>query len=219
MNNNTHNTHISKEFLEGAATPETISSFSYEQDLGSPGNFPFTRGIYPDMYRKRLWTMRQYAGFGTAQTTNKRFLYLLEQGQTGLSIAFDLPTQMGYDSDHTISLGEVGKVGVAIDTLHDMETLFNNIPLNKVSVSMTINATAPILLGMYVAIADKQGISRKDLSGTVQNDILKEYIARGTYIYPPEPSMRLVTDVMEFCSNELPKWNPISISGYHIPKT
>lgn len=207
MNNNTDNTHSSN---------ETVSSFSYERDLGSPGDFPFTRGIYPDMYRKRLWTMRQYAGFGTAQSTNKRFLYLLEQGQTGLSVAFDLPTQMGYDSDHAISLGEVGKVGVAIDTLDDMEILFNNIPLDKVSTSMTINATAPILLAMYVAIADKQGIPRKDLSGTVQNDILKEYIARGTYIYPPSPSLRLVTDVMEFCAGELPRWNPISISGYHM---
>lgn len=202
--------------LECIITPEAIRSIIYEKDLGMTGIFPFTRGIYPAMYRDRLWTMRQYAGFGTAKETNKRFHYLLQEGQTGLSVAFDLPTQMGYDSDHPMSCGEVGRVGVAIDTIDDMEELFNNIPLDKISVSMTINATAPILLAMYVALADNRQIPRNLLSGTVQNDILKEYIARGTYIYPASHSMHLTTDIIEFCSKELPKWNPISVSGYHI---
>ncbi len=192
------------------------ADFDYAVKLGDPGEFPFTRGIYPDMYRARLWTMRQYTGFATARETNQRFRYLLEQGQTGLSVAFDLPTQMGYDSDHAMAEGEVGRVGVAIDCLADMELLFQDIPLDQVSTSMTINATAAILLALYVAVARKQGADLRKLRGTVQNDILKEYIARATYIYPPRPSMRLVTDVIEYCQKELPLWNPISISGYHI---
>lgn len=181
-----------------------------------PGEYPFTRGIHPTMYRSRLWTMRQYSGYATADETNKRFRYLLERGQTGLSVAFDLPTQMGYDSDEQIAEGEVGKAGVAIDSLDDMELLFAGIPLDKVTTSMTINATAPILLALYVALAKKQGADLAKVSGTVQNDILKEYIARATYIYPPEPSIRLVTDIFEYCNHHLPKWNTISISGYHI---
>ena len=185
-------------------------------ELGSPGEFPFTRGVYPTMYRGRLWTMRQYAGFGTAEETNRRYRYLLDHGQTGLSVAFDLPTQMGYDSDHTMARGEVGRVGVAISSIEDMRTLFDSIPQEKVSVSMTINSTASILLAFYVAVGDERGIDRSRLTGTVQNDILKEYIARGTYIYPVEPSLRLVTDLFSFCAAEVPKWNPISISGYHI---
>ncbi len=188
----------------------------YADRLSEPGSFPFTRGIYPTMYRKRLWTMRQYAGFGTADETNKRFRYLLSQGTTGLSVAFDLPTQIGYDSDHPIAEGEVGKVGVAIDSLEDFERLFEGIRLESITTSMTINSTAAILLSMYVALARKQGASLDRISGTIQNDILKEYIARGTYIYPPAPSMRLVTDTMRWCALHLPKWNPISISGYHI---
>ncbi len=184
--------------------------------LGAPGSFPFTRGVYPTMYRGRLWTMRQYAGFGTARETNERYRYLLDAGQTGLSVAFDLPTQMGYDSDHAMAAGEVGRVGVAIDTLDDMRTLFDGIPLDRVSVSMTINATAAILLALYVALADERGVPRERLSGTIQNDILKEYIARGTYIYPVEPSLRLITDTFAFCAAEVPRWNTISISGYHI---
>jgi methylmalonyl-CoA mutase, N-terminal domain len=184
--------------------------------LGEPGEFPFTRGVYPDMYRGRLWTMRQYAGFGTAQETNARYRYLLDAGQTGLSVAFDLPTQMGYDSDAEMARGEVGRVGVAIDSLEDMRTLFDGIPLEDVSVSMTINATAPILLALYVALGDERGVARNRLAGTVQNDILKEYIARGTYIYPVEPSLRLVTDTFAFCAEEVPRWNTISISGYHM---
>ncbi|HEX6588826.1 MAG TPA: methylmalonyl-CoA mutase family protein [Longimicrobiales bacterium] len=184
--------------------------------LGEPGEPPFTRGVYPTMYRGRLWTMRQYAGFGTAAETNARYRYLLDHGQTGLSVAFDLPTQMGYDSDAPMARGEVGRVGVAIDSLDDMRTLFEGIPLERVSVSMTINSTAPILLALYVALADERGIDRKLLAGTVQNDILKEYIARGTYIYPVEPSLRLVTDLFSFCAAEVPRWNTISISGYHI---
>ncbi|HEY8468659.1 MAG TPA: methylmalonyl-CoA mutase family protein [Longimicrobiales bacterium] len=184
--------------------------------LGEPGTFPFTRGIYPTMYRGRLWTMRQYAGFGTAEETNRRYRYLLEHGQTGLSVAFDLPTQMGYDADHPMAAGEVGRVGVAISSLEDMRALFDGIPLERVSVSMTINATAAILLALYVALADERGVPRERLSGTVQNDILKEYIARGTYIYPVEPSLRLVTDIFAFCAAEVPRWNSISISGYHI---
>ncbi|PTQ93174.1 methylmalonyl-CoA mutase N-terminal domain/subunit [Mucilaginibacter yixingensis] len=181
-----------------------------------PGEFPFTRGIQKDMYRGRLWTMRQYAGFSTAEESNKRYHYLLSQGTTGLSVAFDLPTQIGYDSDHHMAEGEVGKVGVAIDSLKDMEQLFAGIELQNITTSMTINATAPILLAMYIALAKKQGADLKQLSGTIQNDILKEYAARGTYIYPPAPSMRLITDVFEYCSKEVPKWNTISISGYHI---
>lgn len=181
-----------------------------------PGVFPFTRGIQKDMYRGRLWTMRQYAGFSTAEESNKRYHYLLAQGTTGLSVAFDLPTQIGYDSDHEMSEGEVGKVGVAIDSLKDIETLFDGIELQKITTSMTINATAAILLAMYIALAKKQGADLKQVSGTIQNDILKEYAARGTYIYPPKPSMRLITDIFEYCSKELPKWNTISISGYHI---
>ena len=186
------------------------------EDSPLPGTFPFTRGIHPDMYRERLWTMRQYAGFGTPQETNKRFQYLLDQGQTGLSVAFDLPTQMGHDSDANIAAGEVGRVGVAIDSIEDMKTLFEGIPLGEVSTSMTINSTAAILLALYVAVADEQGVERNLLGGTLQNDILKEYIARGTYIYPVEESLRLTTDIISFCREELPNWNPISISGYHI---
>lgn len=192
------------------------SESDYESQLGFPGEYPFTRGIYPTMYRDRLWTMRQYAGFGTAEESNRRHHYLIDQGTTGLSVAFDLPTQIGFDSDHPLSKGEVGKVGVAIDTLADMEILFDGIRLDQVTTSMTINATAAILLCMYVAVAKKQGASLKTISGTIQNDILKEYIARGTYIFPPQPSMRLVTDVFEWCSDNLPRWNTISISGYHI---
>ncbi len=197
-------------------TPLDTNDLNYVEDLGLPGEYPFTRAVQPTMYRGRLWTMRQYAGFGTAEETNKRFKYLLEQGQTGLSVAFDLPTQIGYDSDHSLSYGEVGKVGVAIDSLQDMETLFNGIPLDKVSTSMTINSPAAILLAMYIAVAEKQGVAPDKLSGTIQNDILKEYIARGTYIFPPDPSMRLVTDIFSYCSGNLPNWNSISISGYHI---
>ncbi|RZJ79086.1 MAG: methylmalonyl-CoA mutase [Flavobacterium sp.] len=181
-----------------------------------PGEFPFTRGIQKDMYRGRLWTMRQYAGFSTAEESNKRYHYLLAQGTMGLSVAFDLPTQIGYDSDHEMSEGEVGKVGVAIDSLKDIEILFDGIELKKITTSMTINATASILLAMYIALAKKQGADLKEISGTIQNDILKEYAARGTYIYPPKPSMRIITDIFEYCSKELPKWNTISISGYHI---
>ncbi|MGD8497142.1 MAG: methylmalonyl-CoA mutase family protein, partial [Gemmatimonadales bacterium] len=181
-----------------------------------PGSWPFTRGVYPDMYRGRRWTMRQYAGFGTAEETNERFRYLLDSGQTGLSVAFDLPTQMGLDSDDERAAGEVGRVGVAIDTLDDMETLFAGIPLEQVSTSMTINATAAILLALYVALADERGVSREALSGTVQNDILKEFTSRGTYIYPVEPSLRLVTDLLAFCASDVPRWNSISISGYHM---
>jgi methylmalonyl-CoA mutase, N-terminal domain len=184
--------------------------------LGEPGQFPFTRGIHPTMYRGRLWTLRQYAGFGTAEDTNRRYRYLLDQGTTGLSVAFDLPTQMGYDSDHPVAVGEVGRVGVAVDSLEDMRTLFRDIPLDRVSTSMTINATAPVLLALYVALGDEQGVPRHKLRGTVQNDILKEYIARGTYVYPVEPSLRLVSDVMSFCAREVPAWNTISISGYHM---
>ncbi|MDW8108738.1 MAG: methylmalonyl-CoA mutase family protein [Candidatus Kryptonium sp.] len=191
-------------------------NFDYMAKLGFPGEYPYTRGVYPTMYRGRLWTMRQYAGFGTAEETNKRFKYLLEHGQMGLSVAFDLPTQMGYDSDHPMAEGEVGRVGVAIDSLQDMEILFDGINLEKITTSMTINATAAILLAMYVAVAKKQGADLKKISGTIQNDILKEYIARGTYIYPPEQSMKLIVDIFQWCNENLPKWNVISISGYHI---
>ncbi len=186
------------------------------RDLGRPGEFPFTRGIHPTMYRGRLWTMRQYAGYGSAEESNRRFHYLLGRGQTGLSVAFDLPTQMGYDSDHPMAAPEVGKAGVAIDSLADMEVLLHGLPLDRVTTSMTINATASILLAMYVAVAARQGVPPEALGGTTQNDILKEYIARGTYIFPPEPSLRLVTDVLAYCAKHLPRWNPISISGYHI---
>jgi methylmalonyl-CoA mutase N-terminal domain/subunit len=196
-------------------TPDDISG-TYDDKLGFPGDYPYTRGIQPTMYRGRYWTMRQYAGFGTAKESNERYRYLLDQGQSGLSVAFDLPTQIGYDSDDPIAYGEVGKVGVAIDTLADMEILFDKIPLDKVSTSMTINAPASVLLAMYIAVAEKQGVTKDKISGTIQNDILKEYIARGTYIYPPKPSMRLITNIFEFCSKEVPKWNTISISGYHI---
>jgi methylmalonyl-CoA mutase, N-terminal domain len=181
-----------------------------------PGEFPFTRGVQPTMYRGKLWTMRQYAGFSTAEESNKRYHYLLKNGTTGLSVAFDLPTQIGYDSDHMFSEGEVGKSGVAIDSLRDMEILFDGIRLDEVTTSMTINSTASILLSMYIALAKKQGADVKKISGTIQNDLLKEYAARGTYIYPPKPSMRIITDIFEYCSKEVPKWNTISISGYHI---
>jgi methylmalonyl-CoA mutase, N-terminal domain len=187
-----------------------------ERDLGEPGGYPFTRGVYPTMYRGRLWTMRQYAGFGTAEETNQRYLYLLERGQTGLSVAFDLPTQMGYDSDHPMAAGEVGRSGVAIDSLEDMRTLFSGIDLGAVSTSMTINSTAAILLALYIAVGEEQGVPRSRLTGTIQNDILKEYIARGTYIYPVDPSLRLISDILAFCADEVPRWNTISISGYHI---
>ena len=202
--------------VERLYTEESLAGWDSETALGYPGEFPYTRGIYPSMYRGRLWTMRQYAGFGSAVESNKRYRYLLSQGTSGLSVAFDLPTQIGMDSDHPLALGEVGKVGVAIDSLEDMETLFEGIPLDRVSTSMTINATAAILLCLYLAVAKKQGASLARLSGTVQNDILKEYIARGTYIYPLRPAMRVVTDVFAWCRDNLPKWNSISISGYHI---
>ena len=184
--------------------------------LGFPGEFPFTRGIQPTMYRGRLWTMRQYAGQGDAETSNERYRFLLDQGQTGLSVAFDLPTQIGYDSDHPMAAGEVGKVGVAIDSIEDMRTLFREIPLDKVTTSMTINSTASILLALYIAVGEEQGVDRSQLGGTVQNDILKEYVARGTYIYPPGPSIRLITDIFDFCAREVPRWNTISVSGYHM---
>ncbi len=196
-------------------TPEDIGN-NYNTEIGYPGEYPYTRGVYPTMYRGRLWTMRQYAGFGDAKQSNERYKYLLENGQTGLSVAFDLPTQIGYDSDDPICDGEVGKVGVAIDSLEDMEVLFDQIPLDKVSTSMTINAPAAVLLAMYMVVGEKQGVSPDKLTGTIQNDILKEYIARGTYIFPPKASMRLVTDTFEYCSKQIPKWNTISISGYHI---
>lgn len=197
-------------------TPLDIEDFDYGEKLGFPGQYPFTRGVQPTMYRGRLWTMRAYAGFATAEETNARYKYLLEAGQTGLSVAMDLPTQIGLDSDHELSHGEVGKVGVAIDSLADMEALFDGIPLDKVSTSMTINGPAAVLLAMYVAVAEKQGIKPEALKGTIQNDILKEYIARGTYIFPPRPSMRLITDTFEYCSKNIPKWNTISVGAYHI---
>lgn len=196
--------------------PEDIAEIDYNESLSYPGKYPYTRGVQPTMYRGKFWTMRQYAGFATAEESNKRYKYLLQQGQTGLSVAFDLPTQIGYDSDHPLSEGEVGKVGVAIDSLKDMEILFDGIPLDKVSTSMTINAPASILLAMYIVVAEKQGVAPDKLSGTIQNDILKEYIARGTYIFPTEPSMRLITNIFEYCAANVPKWNTISISGYHI---
>jgi len=212
-----------KEFTTGSGapvnryyTPVDIADIDYMNDIGLPGQYPFTRGVQPTMYRGQFWTMRMYAGFATAEESNKRYKFLVEQGSSGLSVAFDLPTQIGYDSDHPLSEGEVGKVGVAIDSLADMEILFDGIPLDKVSTSMTINAPASVLLAMYIAVAEKQGVSSEKLRGTIQNDILKEYIARGTYIFPTEPSMRLITDIFEFCSKDVPLWNTISISGYHI---
>jgi len=197
-------------------TPLDTAQVDYLSDIGFPGEYPFTRGVQPTMYRARHWTMRQYSGFATAEESNARYKYLLGQGQTGLSVAFDLPTQIGYDSDHELALGEVGKVGVAIDTLADMEALLDGIPLDKVSTSMTINAPAAVLLAMYVAVAEKQGVAPAALTGTIQNDILKEYIARGTYIFPPAPSMRLITDTFAYCSQNIPRWNPISVGAYHI---
>ncbi|HSQ33906.1 MAG TPA: methylmalonyl-CoA mutase family protein, partial [Peptostreptococcaceae bacterium] len=197
-------------------TPLDTQDIDYERDLGYPGEYPFTRGVQPTMYRGKFWTMRMYAGFATADESNKRYKYLIDQGSMGLSVAFDLPTQMGYDSDDAISEGEVGKVGVAIDSLADMEILFDGIPLDKVSTSMTINAPASVLLAMYIAVAENQGVSPDKLRGTIQNDILKEYVARGTYIFPVQPSMRLITDIFDYCSKNVPNWNTISISGYHI---
>jgi len=212
-----------KEFLNTSGipvhrlyTPVQTKDLDYLTDVGFPGSYPFTRGVQPTMYRGRHWTMRQYAGFGNAEESNRRYKFLLEQGQTGLSVAFDLPTQIGYDSDHDMAMGEVGKVGVAISSLQDMETLFDGIPLDQVSTSMTINSPAAVLLAMYLAVAEKQGVSPGQLRGTIQNDILKEYSSRGTYIFPPKPSMRIVTDIFAFCSDKVPQWNSISISGYHI---
>ncbi len=216
VNNDNKEAVTTDSVLNPLYTPLDTEGTDYAHDLGFPGDFPYTRGIQPNMYRGRLWTMRQYAGFGSAEETNRRFRYLLEQGQTGLSVAFDLPTQIGYDSDNKLSRGEVGKVGVAIDSLEDMELLFKDIPLDRVSTSMTINSTASILLAMYIALGEKRGISPEKLRGTIQNDILKEYIARGTYIYPPAESIRLTTDVFSFCRDHVQNWNTISISGYHI---
>jgi methylmalonyl-CoA mutase N-terminal domain/subunit len=207
----------SEHFYTSSGIPvERVYTQAPHEELGAPGEYPFTRGVYQTMYQGRLWTMRQYSGYATAAETNRRFQYLLHQGQTGLSVAFDLPTQMGYDSDHTMADGEVGRTGVAIDTLADMEVLFADIPLDQVSTSMTINATAAMLLAMYMACALKRGLPPESLSGTIQNDILKEYYARGTYIFPPEPSLRLITDILTFCHQRMPRWNTISISGYHI---
>ena len=196
--------------------PRDLAGIPYEEKVGDPGELPYTRGLYPDMYRKRHWTMRQYAGYSSAAESNQRYRYLLSQGTTGLSVAFDLPTQIGYDSDHPVALGEVGRVGVAIDSIEDMRRLFDRIPLDQVTTSMTINATAAILLALYLAVAEEQGVSWEKVGGTVQNDILKEYAARGTYIYPPRPSLKLVTDIISFCAERVPKWNTISISGYHM---
>jgi methylmalonyl-CoA mutase N-terminal domain/subunit len=197
-------------------SPDDLTDADYLSDSGFPGEYPFVRGIHPSMYLGRTWTMRQYSGFGTAKETNKRYKYLLEEGQTGLSIAFDLPTQIGYDSDHPMSKGEVGKAGVAVDTLQDMETIFDGIPLDKISTSMTVNAPAAILLAMYIAVAENQGIDPENLRGTIQNDILKEYTVRGTYIFPPKPSLRLITDIFAFCSKHVPLWNTINVAGYHM---
>jgi methylmalonyl-CoA mutase, N-terminal domain len=209
-------TTISGAPVERLYTPLDVAGMDYDRDLSYPGQYPYTRGVQPTMYRGRYWTMRQYAGFGTAKQTNERYRYLLKQGQTGLSVAFHLPTQAGYDSDDPLSMGEVGKVGVAIDSIEDMKVLFNGIPLDKVSTSMTINAAATVLLGMYLALAEEQGVTWDKVSGTVQNDVLKEIICRGQYIYPPKPTMRLTVDLIEFCQKNVPKWNTISISGYHI---
>jgi len=202
--------------VEWLYTPADIEGLDYLSDIGFPGEYPFVRGVHPTMYLRRQWTMRQYAGFGTAEDTNRRYKYLLEQGQTGLSVAFDLPTQIGYDSDNPMSEGEVGKVGVAVDSLQDMEIMFDGISLDEISTSMTINAPAGILLAMYVVVAEKKGISPKKLRGTIQNDILKEYTARGTYIFPPRPSIRLITDIFEYCSKEIPQWNTVNVGGYHM---
>ncbi len=202
--------------IERVYTPLDLEDMDYLADLGLPGEYPFTRGVQPTMYRGRHWTMRQYAGFATAEESNRRYKFLLEQGQTGLSVAFDLPTQIGYDSDHPLAMGEVGKVGVSIDSLEDVETLFDAIPLDKVSTSMTINAPAAVLLAMYIVVAEKQGVPPEDLRGTIQNDILKEYSSRGTYIFPPRPSMKIITDIFAYCAEKVPNWNTISISGYHI---
>ncbi|MBI4161692.1 MAG: methylmalonyl-CoA mutase, partial [Acidobacteria bacterium] len=209
-------TTVSGEPIEAVYGPESLAGFDWEGRVGEPGEPPFTRGIHADMYRGRLWTMRQFSGFGSAEDTNRRYHYLLEQGQTGLSVAFDLPTLMGRDSDDPLARGEVGREGVAIDTLADMETLFRGIPLGRVSTSMTINSPAAVLLAMYLAVAEKQGGDWRSLRGTIQNDILKEYIAQKEYIFPPRASMRLVVDTFEFCSRRMPRWHPISISGYHI---
>ena len=209
-------TTISGRKIKPLYTPDDIAKLDYKKDLGYPGKYPFTRGVYNTMYRGRIWTMRLFSGFGTAKQTNERYKFLIERGQTGLSVAFDMPTIMGYDSDSTRSLGEVGKCGVAIDSLEDMEILFNGIPLDKITTSMTTNAPAIILLSYYLVVGEKQGHSFKKLGGTIQNDILKEYIAQKSWIFPPKPSMRIITDILEFCSNEVPKWNTISISGYHI---
>jgi methylmalonyl-CoA mutase N-terminal domain/subunit len=202
--------------VERLYTPLDVAGMDYERDLGFPGEYPFTRGVQPTMYRGRLWTMRQYAGFGTAEESNEKFRFLLSQGQTGLSVAFDLPSQLGYDSDDPMAIAEVGQVGVAIDSLYDMETLFAGIPLDEVSTSMTINAPAAVMLAMYIAAGEKQGVTGDKLNGTVQNDVLKEYVARGTYIFPPGPSVRLAADIMAYCATEVPQWNTISVSGYHI---
>ncbi len=202
--------------VERLYTPLDIAGFDYLRDLGFPGEYPFTRGVQPTMYRGRHWTMRQYAGFGTAEESNQKFRYLLSQGQTGLSVAFDLPSQLGYDSDDPMAIAEVGQVGVAIDSLYDMETLFDGIPMDRVSTSMTINAPAAVMLAMYVVAGEKQGVSAEKLNGTVQNDVLKEYVARGTYIFPPGPSVRLAADIMAYCARNVPQWNTISVSGYHI---
>jgi methylmalonyl-CoA mutase, N-terminal domain len=207
---------LSDKELEPLYTPDDLLDFDYAGKLGMPGEFPYTRGVYENMYRGRLWTMRQFAGFGTAEETNRRYKYLLSHGQTGLSVAFHLPTIMGYDSGHPMAAGEVGKCGVAIDTLKDMEILFDGIPLDKITTSMTINAPAIVLLSMYIAVAGKQGVRPEVISGTIQNDILKEYIAQKSWIYPPEPSMRIITDIFEYCTKHVPRWNTISISGYHI---
>jgi methylmalonyl-CoA mutase N-terminal domain/subunit len=212
----TENFATSSQPVERLYTPLDIADLDYERDLGFPGEYPFTRGVQPTMYRGRFWTMRQYAGFGTAEESNQKFRYLLSQGQTGLSVAFDLPSQLGYDSDDPMAIAEVGQVGVAIDSLYDMETLFDGIPLDKVSTSMTINAPAAVMLAMYVVAGEKQGVAPEKLNGTVQNDVLKEYVARGTYIFPPGPSVRLAADIMAYCAKHVPQWNTISVSGYHI---
>jgi methylmalonyl-CoA mutase N-terminal domain/subunit len=206
----------SSQRVERLYTPLDIAGFDYERDLGFPGQYPFTRGVQPTMYRGRFWTMRQYAGFGTAEESNQKFRYLLGQGQTGISVAFDLPSQLGYDSDDPMAIAEVGQVGVAIDSLYDMETLFEGIPLDQVSTSMTINAPAAVMLAMYIAAGEKQGVGAEQLNGTVQNDVLKEYVARGTYIFPPGPSVRLAADIMAYCARNVPQWNTISVSGYHM---
>ena len=202
--------------VKAVYTADDLAGWDPAVQLGVPGGAPYTRGVYPTMYRGKLWTMRQYAGFGTAEATNQRFKFLLEAGQTGLSCAFDLPTQMGYDSDHPRAEGEVGKVGVAIDSIDDMRMLLKDLPLDKVTTSMTINSTASVLLLLYELVAEEQGVPSTAITGTIQNDLLKEYIARGTYVYPPRPSMRVITDIFEYCSKHVPKWNTISISGYHI---